>query len=60
MFKKICTIFCLLVSLSMQAQNADIRIGQLVNESNWFELEQALKETPAGSVSPFCGSWLHP
>ena len=51
--RKICTIFCLLVSLSMQAQNADIRIGQLVNESNWFELEQALKETPAGSVSPF-------
>lgn len=53
MFKKICTIFCLLVSLSIQAQNADVRVGQLVNESNWFELEQALKTTPADSISPF-------
>lgn len=53
MFKKICTIFCLLVSLSMQAQNADVRVGQLINESNWFELEQALKTTPADSISPF-------
>lgn len=53
MFKKICTIFCLLVSLGIQAQNADVRVGQLINESNWFELEQALKTTPADSISPF-------
>ncbi|MDR3796153.1 retropepsin-like aspartic protease [Phocaeicola sp.] len=53
MFKKICTIFCLLVSLSIQAQTADVRVGQLVNESNWFELEQALKTTPTDSISPF-------
>lgn len=53
MFKKICTIFCLLVSLGIQAQNIDVRVGQLINESNWFELEQALKTTPADSISPF-------
>ena len=53
MFKKICTIFCLLVSLSIQAQNVDVRVGQLVNESNWFGLEQTLKTTPADSISPF-------
>lgn len=53
MFKNICTIFCLLISLSIQAQNADVRIGQLINESNWFGLEQALKTTPADSISPF-------
>lgn len=53
MFKKICTIFCLLVSLSIQAQNADVRVGQLINESNWFELEQALKTTSSDSISPF-------
>lgn len=52
-FRKICTIFCLLVSLSIQAQTADVRVGQLVNESNWFGLEQALKTTPADSISPF-------
>lgn len=53
MLKKLCTIFCLLVSLSIQAQNADVRVGQLINESNWFELEQTLKTTPADSISPF-------
>ena len=39
MFKKNCTIFCLLISLSIQSQNVDVRVGQLINESNWFELE---------------------
>ena len=53
MLKKLCTIFCLLISLSIQAQNADVRVGQLINESNWFELEQTLKITPADSISPF-------
>ena len=53
MLKKLCTIFCLLVFLSIQAQNADVRVGQLINESNWFELEQTLKTTPADSISPF-------
>lgn len=53
MFKKICTIFCLLISLGIQAQNVDVRVGQLINESNWFELEQTLKTTPADSISPF-------
>lgn len=53
MLKKICTIFCLFVSLSIQAQNVDVRIGQLINESNWFELEHELKATPANSISPF-------
>lgn len=53
MLKKLCTIFCLLVSLSIQAQNADVRVGQLINGSNWFELEQTLKTTPADSISPF-------
>ena len=52
MLKKLCTISCLLVFLSIQAQNADVRVGQLINESNWFELEQTLKTTPADSISP--------
>lgn len=53
MLKKILLVLCLFVSMNIHAQNADVRIGQLVNESNWFELEQALKETPADSISPF-------
>lgn len=44
---------CLIVSINIQAQNADVRIGQLINESNWFELEHELKTAPADSISPF-------
>ncbi|WP_431441163.1 retropepsin-like aspartic protease [Bacteroides hominis] len=50
---KLLLVSCLFVSMNIQAQNADVRIGQLTNESNWFELEQELKETPANSISPF-------
>ncbi len=53
MWKKLFAIFSLFVSMSMQAQNVDERIASLINQSNWFELEQALKETPANSISPF-------
>lgn len=53
MLKKLLLASCLFVSINIQAQNADVRVGQLINESNWFELEQALKTTPADSISPF-------
>ncbi|WP_336617487.1 retropepsin-like aspartic protease [Bacteroides acidifaciens] len=53
MLKKLLLASCLLVSINIQAQNADVRIGQLINESNWFELERELKETSANSISPF-------
>lgn len=46
-------VLCLSVSLDMQAQNADGRIASLINQSRWFELEQTLKDTSEGSVSPF-------
>ena len=39
MLKKLLLASCLFVSINIQAQNADVRIGQLINESNWFELE---------------------
>ena len=53
MLKKLLLASCLFVSINIQAQNADVRVGQLINESNWFELEQTLKTTPADSISPF-------
>lgn len=53
MLKKLLLASCFFVSINIQAQNADVRVGQLINESNWFELEQALKTTPADSISPF-------
>lgn len=34
------------------AQNADERIGTLMGESRWFELEDELKSTPADSINP--------
>lgn len=56
MFKKLLIASCLFVSINVQAQNTDVRIGKLINESNWFELEHELKTTPANSMSPFYGS----
>lgn len=53
MLKKLLLASCLIVSINIQAQNADVRIGQLINESNWFELEHELKTAPADSISPF-------
>lgn len=53
MLKNLLLASCLFVSINIQAQNADVRIGQLINESNWFELEHELKATPADSISPF-------
>lgn len=53
MLKKLLLASCMFVSINIQAQNADVRIGQLINESNWFELEHELKTTPTNSISPF-------
>lgn len=53
MLKKLLLASYLFVSINIQAQTADVRVGQLVNESNWFGLEQTLKTTPANSISPF-------
>lgn len=53
MINRIILIACLFVSMNMQAQNADKRIGSLINESNWFELEEEVKVVPTDSISPF-------
>lgn len=60
MLKKLLFASCMFVSINIHAQNADVRVGQFINESNWFELEHELKATPADSISPFYGSWLQP
>lgn len=46
-------MLCMFTTLTVQAQSADERIGILMNESRWFELERELKNTPADSVNPF-------
>jgi len=53
MMKKILVLSCLFASLNVQAQHADARISQLMNESRWFDLAQELKTTPADSVTPW-------
>ncbi len=50
--KKILVLFSLLITLSVQAQNADERIGTLMGEGRWFDLAQELNVTPADSVNP--------
>ena len=50
MMRKILVLSCLFASLNVQAQHADARISQLMNESRWFDLAQELKTTPADSV----------
>lgn len=52
MLKKFLPIVFMLVSLTAWSQNADERIGTLIGESRWFELEDELKSTPADSISP--------
>lgn len=51
--RKILVLSCLFASLNVQAQHADARISQLMNESRWFDLAQELKTTPADSVTPW-------
>lgn len=53
--KRFITMLCLLATLSMQAQNADERIGMLMNESRWFELAHELQITSVDSVNPLLG-----
>ncbi len=52
MSKKLILLACLFLSFTLQAQNADQRIGSLMNESRWFDLARELKATPADSVTP--------
>lgn len=52
MLKKFLTLLCLLAPLAVQAQNADMRFGTLMNEGRWFELERARKTTPKDSIHP--------
>lgn len=53
MIKSFLMMLCMFTTLTVQAQSADERIGILMNESRWFELERELKNTPADSVNPF-------
>ena len=50
--KKLFLALCLAATQAAIAQNADIRIGTLINESNWFELKRTIETTPRDSVSP--------
>lgn len=50
--KKLLVLLNLLVALSIQAQNADERIGTLMGESRWFDLAHELNATPRDSVNP--------
>lgn len=50
--KKIFVLLNLLIALSVQAQNADGRIGALISENRWFDLAHELNVTPADSVNP--------
>lgn len=50
--RKIIILLNLLIVLSIQAQNHDERIGALIGESRWFDLNRELAVTPADSVNP--------
>lgn len=50
--KKLLLALCLAAAQAATAQNADTRIGTLINESNWFELKRTMEVTPRDSVSP--------
>lgn len=50
--RKIITLLNFFFALSLQAQNADERIGALIGESRWFDLARELNVTPVESVSP--------
>ena len=50
--KKLFLALCLAATQAAIAQNADIRIGTLINESNWFELKRTIETTPRDSLSP--------
>lgn len=50
--KKILTLLLAAAALTLPAQNADERIGTLINESQWFALQQTLAQTPRKDVSP--------
>ncbi len=52
MIKIFLLVVFMLVSLTAWAQNADERIGLMMGESRWFELEDELKSTPADSINP--------
>ena len=50
--KKLLLALCLATTQVAIAQNADTRIGTLINESNWFELKRTMETTPRDSLSP--------
>lgn len=52
MLKSLLVLSCLFFSMTACAQSADERIGKLIEESRWFDLEHELKTTPAGEVTP--------
>lgn len=52
MLKKLFLLCCLFASINMQAQNAEERLGKLMNEARWFDLKQELTTTPTDSVNP--------
>lgn len=50
--KKLIVGFLLLISQFTPAQNTGERIGTLINEKQWFDLQRELQVTPPDSLSP--------
>lgn len=50
--KKLIVGFLLLISQFTLAQNTGERIGTLINEKQWFDLQRELQATPPDSLSP--------
>lgn len=50
--KKLFVVILLFISQFTAAQNADERIGTLINEKRWFDLQRELQVMPADSLSP--------
>lgn len=50
--KKTLTLLLAAAALTLPAQNADERISTLINESQWFALQQTLAQTPRKDVNP--------
>ena len=49
--KKLLLALCLAAAQAATAQNADTRIGTLINENNWFELKRTMEATPRDAAS---------
>lgn len=52
MIKRFLLLLCLFLSMNVLAQNAQERIGMLIGQGKWFELERQMKTLPKDSLPP--------